>query len=143
MFSVPEKFRVTVGPMATNASDENNGCFVIEYGKVFIYIIATDGAGWEHVSVHCQHKNGKQYIPTWEQMNLVKDLFWGDEDMVMQLHPAKSQYINNHPCTLHLWRPIGKEIPSPPGILVGIRDEIIPGPGESIIERMLKVGVIP
>lgn len=57
--------------------------------------------------------------PTWKEMVYIKDLCWDGEDVVMQLHPRKSEYVNNHPHTLHLWRPIGQEIPTPPSIFVG------------------------
>lgn len=49
----------------------------------------------------------------------VKDVCWDDEDVVMQLHPRRSQYVNMHPHTLHLWRPLEASIPEPPSILVG------------------------
>jgi hypothetical protein len=55
-------------------------------------------------------------------MCAVKDLFWNDEDVVVQFHPAKSTYVNNHPGCLHLWRCTdGREFPTPPEILVGIK----------------------
>jgi hypothetical protein len=53
-------------------------------------------------------------------MCFVKDLFWDDEDCVMQLHPKKSEYVNNSPFCLHLWRPINAIIPTPPHEMVGI-----------------------
>jgi hypothetical protein len=55
--------------------------------------------GWEHVSVSTKHR-----IPNWQEMSFVKDLFWQDEETVVQFHPAKSQYVNCHPNCLHLWR---------------------------------------
>jgi hypothetical protein len=69
---------------------------------------------WEHVSVSTQHR-----IPNWIEMCFVKDLFWHPEEAVMQLHPPKSDYVNHHPYTLHLWRPMRQAIPLPPSILVG------------------------
>lgn len=77
--------------------------------------IASWGGGWEHVSV-----SGARSCPPWEAMCFVKDLFWKPEEEVMQLHPPKSQYINNHPYCLHLWRPIAAVIPLPPKIMVGV-----------------------
>lgn len=59
--------------------------------------------------------------PTWSEMSFVKDVFWGEEDMVMQLHPPKSEYVNNHPHVLHLWRPTEQIIPIPPAIFVGLK----------------------
>lgn len=52
-------------------------------------------------------------------MHYIKTLFWDKEDTVIQYHPPQSQYVNCHPFTLHLWRPIGLTIPVPPSILVG------------------------
>jgi len=50
----------------------------------------------------------------------VKELFWDPEDTVMQLHPPRSEWVNNMPYCLHLWRPVGLAIPRPPNITVGI-----------------------
>src|SRR5580658_4748259 len=44
---------------------------------------------FEHVSVSLAHR-----CPTWEEMCKIKDLFWDDEDVVVQFHPAKSEYVN-------------------------------------------------
>lgn len=72
-----------------------------------------DECGWEHVSVSTPVRT-----PTWEEMCFVKSLFWDDEDCVMQLHPPRSSYVNNHPYCLHLWRPVSVEIPTPHTVLV-------------------------
>ena len=66
--------------------------------------------GWEHVSV-CP-KNGK--LPTWDDMCFVKDMFWDEEDMVIQIHPPKSEYVNIAENCLHLWRPVDGKIRKPP-----------------------------
>ena len=55
----------------------------------------------EHVSVA-----GPKETPRWETMCVIKDLFWDDEDEVIQYHPKKSQYVNMHPRTLHMWREV-------------------------------------
>jgi hypothetical protein len=70
--------------------------------------------GWEHVSVSTRDR-----IPNWEEMSFVKELFWRDEEWVVQYHPARSHYVNFHPHCLHLWRPIEAELPTPPSIFVG------------------------
>jgi hypothetical protein len=73
-------------------------------------LIAAWGEGWEHVSVSLADR-----CPTWDEMQFVKEMFWRDEEAVMQLHPPKSTYINVHPYVLHLWRPTGGGgIPLPP-----------------------------
>jgi hypothetical protein len=70
--------------------------------------------GWEHVSASCE-----QRCPTWEEMCFVKDLFWNEEELVVQYHPPKSEYVNFHPYVLHLWKSIDMTIPLPPMLLVG------------------------
>jgi hypothetical protein len=52
-------------------------------------------------------------------MCFVKELFWSDDEVFMQLHPAKRDYIDCHPYCLHLWRPTQLVIPLPPKIMVG------------------------
>jgi len=78
--------------------------------------------GWEHVSVTKRTKNRNVYsLPSWEEMCFIKDLFWSDEDTVIQYHPKKSEYVNNHPYVLHLWKPTNIELPIPNSLLVGIK----------------------
>lgn len=134
-FHVPEKFRI-LRPhrMGTDASFGNNGCFVIKNefpksvrrhkGEVAreLWCIASDGMGWEHVSIHVYiPRLNKSYTPLWDEMCEAKDLFWDAEDVVFQYHPRKSEYVNNHPNVLHLWRPMDIDIPTPPPILVGVK----------------------
>ena len=56
--------------------------------------------------------------PTWEEMCAIKDMFFNDDEVVMQLHPAKSEYVNIHNYCLHLWKPINAKIPVPPRCFV-------------------------
>jgi hypothetical protein len=70
--------------------------------------------GWEHVSVSTETRT-----PTWAEMVRVKRLFWGDEDVVLQFHPRRSEYVNRHEHCLHLWRHTIAAIPCPPKELVG------------------------
>jgi len=43
---------------------------------------ANESIPWEHVSVSTRHR-----CPYWKEMCFVKDLFWDEEEPVMQLHP--------------------------------------------------------
>ena len=54
-------------------------------------------------------------------MCYMKDIFWNDDEICMQLHPKKEEYVNNHKYCLHIWKPINQEIPTPPSVLIGIR----------------------
>lgn len=125
MFHVPEKNRVNDGSvMSSDSSFGNNGAFIIKHTPGFnkspvrLYVIASDGMGWEHVSVSLIDLDR---CPTWNEMCRIKDIFWDSDDCVIQYHPPKSEYVNNHSYCLHLWRPIGIEIPLPESILVGIK----------------------
>lgn len=110
--------------MGSDESYGNNGAFRIPLspGTLVAVVIATDQLGWEHVSVHMVER-GKTRTPVWDEMCRIKDLFWGDDDLVVQYHPTKENYVNQHPHTLHLWRPTDQEVPSPPWILVGLKDD--------------------
>jgi len=121
MFKVPEKHRITTGLMATTAADGRNGAFKIPFShRSFAYVVASDGMGWEHVSVHVV-SDGRETTPTWAAMCKIKDTFWDEEDCVVQYHPPKSDYVNNHKFTLHLWRPTDQPLPRPDSILVGFK----------------------
>ena len=80
--------------------------------------VASWGGGWEHVSV-APVKRDK--IPTWEQMCAVKDVFFKDDEAVIQIHPPKAEYVNMMANCLHLWRPIKKQLVLPPSFMVGYR----------------------
>ena len=71
----------------------------------------SEGIHWEHVSVTLCNSGG---CPSWEEMDMVKRLFWDDSEAVMQLHPARSEHVNIHEGCLHLWRPTNQPIPHPP-----------------------------
>ncbi|MDR1409749.1 MAG: hypothetical protein LBJ12_05730 [Oscillospiraceae bacterium] len=80
------------------------------------YIIASWGGGWEHVSF-----SHAKRCPTWDEMCEIKDIFWCDEECVVQFHPPKSEYVNNFPYCLHLWKKIGGRFETPPSIFVGLK----------------------
>lgn len=124
MFKVPEKNRVTSfhrelpSLLYSTEKDGCNGAFVIERGRTTYNIMASDGDGWEHVSVHCV-SDGAERTPTWAEMCWIKDKFWDEDDVVIQFHPAKEDYVNMHKYTLHLWRPVGVQLPVPNKLMVG------------------------
>jgi hypothetical protein len=107
---VPERF-------CSNDSDGFNGMFRFGLDGHSIRCIASDGMGWQHVSVSVEFSDKP---PTWSTMCKIKDLFWDDEDVVVQFHPKKSEYVNFHPGCLHLWRCTdGREFPTPSPLMVG------------------------
>ncbi|MEN6630009.1 MAG: hypothetical protein ABFC42_10215 [Sulfuricella sp.] len=117
-FHVPNKYRIRTGLAGSDDSIGNAGAFEVKlkHGQI-VFVIASDGMGWEHVSV-----SRRDRCPTWDEMCQVKAIFWDDEDCVVQFHPPRSEYVNNHPNCLRLWRQVGAEFPLPDSILVGLKD---------------------
>lgn len=113
--------RVRSGQFASDDSFGFNGFFCLWIGDKRVKAMASDGEGWQHVSVSLNDTPKK--TPSWDVMCQVKDLFWEDEDVVVQFHPKKSEYVNNHSGCLHLWRCTdGRQFPTPPQIMVGRPD---------------------
>ena len=113
-----ERGRILTGDYASKPG-AMHGAFRIfgPTGSALAIMSSGDGDhefGWEHVSVSLQHRT-----PNWQEMCFVKDLFWSDEECVVQFHPPKSVYVDCHPNCLHLWKPIGATLSMPPSILVG------------------------
>lgn len=95
----------------TVAEDGING-WVTMKGKTFRFV-ASFGGGWDHVSVSLQKR-----CPTWEEMCIIKDIFFRENECCVEYHPAKMDYVNLHPYCLHIWKPQGVDIPKPPKIFV-------------------------
>jgi hypothetical protein len=68
---------------------------------------------WNHVSV-----SRPERCPTWEEMEQVKRLFFGPDEVAMQLHVPEAAHISFHPFCLHIWQPVGEKIPLPPSWMV-------------------------
>lgn len=85
-------------------------------GKWLTFIFSYQ-LGWEHLSVSMPSKT-----PSWDQMCIMKDIFWNEEETCIEYHPKKSDYINNHKHCLHIWKPTEEYLPTPPSIMVGIKD---------------------
>lgn len=120
MLKVPEKNRVKNGLLKSDSSFGCNGNFVLFINGSKYNCIVSDGMGWEHVSIS-KSISGRFHMPTWDDMCMIKNIFWDEEDAVMQFHPPKSEYVNNHNYILHLWRESGINPKLPPSIMVGIK----------------------
>lgn len=107
---------------STDAWGLNGAFFVFGPCGAELKIIAStaefpEAQGWEHVSVSTRKR-----CPNWQEMCYVKDLFWGPEECVLQFHPPRSEWVNNHAFCLHLWRNIHHEPLRPPSIMVGVQE---------------------
>jgi hypothetical protein len=117
MFHVPNQWRMRKGRLGSDPLAGNNGAFVVPVGRVYANVIASDGSGWEHVSISIAGR-----CPTWDEMTKIAAYFWDDTDVLVQFRPAKEDYVNCHPYTLHWWRPVNVSIATPPSILVGLKE---------------------
>ena len=88
-------------------------------------VVFSTGGGWDHVSVSWSNR-----CPTWEEMCEVKKTFFYPEEVCVEYHPAESEYVNNFPYCLHLWRYQQPGMPMPPAWMVGAK------PGQTIKEAM-------
>lgn len=117
-FKVPNQYRLRSGRLGSDDSIGNCGAFLIPHpnpiSTLTLAAIASSQGGWEHVSVSLPSR-----CPTWEEMAYVKGLFWEDTDCVIQYHPPRTDYVNNHRYCLHMWRPTGVDLPRPPTWMVG------------------------
>lgn len=111
-----ESYRVTEGPLSSDKSVGNNGAFQVPiFGNRYFFIIS-DGGGWDHVSITMK----RQRCPTWNEMCMIKNIFWEEHEAVIQIHPAKEDYINNVKYCLHLWKnQSGMDLP--PSSYVGLK----------------------
>jgi len=110
--------RIREGQYASDESYGMAGGFRLIGPKGVMLLVMSsgteDGTGWEHVSVTCQNRP-----PNWEEMCVVKDLFWAEDECVVQYHPPRSEYVNCHPYCLHLWKQASGAFPMPSSLLVG------------------------
>ena len=74
-------FRLTI---KETSADGGCGILTLPLAKQSMTVVFSYGGGWEHVSVSYSKKT-----PTWDEMCRVKDIFWGEDECVVQYHPAK------------------------------------------------------
>jgi hypothetical protein len=144
-----DEARLLSGPLYSTSNDGMNGCFMFCRDGGLLRCIVSDGSDWkakklvggtlpgkpwEHVSVSLESR-----CPTWEEMNFIKELFWRDDECVVQFHVPKTRHINIHPYCLHLWKPIGLKIPMPPSMCVGPSKEEMKTANQSAFKGLLRL----
>ncbi len=80
--------------------DARSGKLKLPSGVDCSVVAGRNEEGWEHVSIALYTKR----LPRWDEMCYIKDLFWNEDEEVVQIHPKKSEYVNVVEA-LHLWRP--------------------------------------
>lgn len=127
--------------------NEHNGTFIINRYKndEFYFVIVSNGLGWDHVSVTLHKKNGASIkrCPSYEEMLMIKEKIFAEDEVVFQLHPREEDYIDTHPYCLHLWKPNNCSMIVPP--INSLNDDELTGSTyfeyENIIVR-IKTGEI-
>lgn len=77
------------------------------YGKIKLVrwegtvIFDSTMTSWEHVSVSPKKKG---VIPNWYELKEIKEIFWPDNEEVIQFFPRKADHVNVMTNCLHLWR---------------------------------------
>lgn len=56
---------------------------------------------WEHIMLNLEEHNR---CASYEEMSVLKETFWEENEIAIQVHPKKSEYINLRQYALHLWR---------------------------------------
>ena len=103
---------------AETKNDGMGGKYYDKYTGKWLNFIFSYQMGWEHLSVSMPSRT-----PTWNQMCIMKDIFWNKNEACVEYHPREEDYVNNHKHCLHIWRPTHEPLPTPPSILVGFRSE--------------------
>src|SRR6266436_4695711 len=66
-----KRSRIRDGVLGSTKDRGSHGAFWIPYHSFTLRDIASDGMGWEHVSVSLSH-----HSPNWREMCFIKDVFW-------------------------------------------------------------------
>lgn len=108
--------------------DHETGAFMVPspIDRQPLCIIASAGMGWDHVSVSRRNR-----APNQTELDHVFRLFFRDDETAVQYFVPRSEHVNNHPFTLHLWRPLDAGLPKPPAIMVGKGNRVLTDPAEA------------
>lgn len=107
------------------------GKFIIPFENGTFEVTASNYMGWDHISIVVITKNGMARIAASEEIERLKKMFFGDE-VTIEVHPKKKDYINIDEVMLHVWRPLGKDLPLPPAVNHLEEFDLIKGPKKGI-----------
>lgn len=125
-----EKYRIRSGPMSSPEGAQF-GSFAIpmiktptaeevRHPRTIALCLADDGAktGWERVAVAVQvrvKKKGVRRLPTLEELDAVKSLFWAEnETPALLLHAEDEQEMRQDAASVSLWKPRAASFALPP-----------------------------
>ncbi len=83
----------------------NNFLVPLNNNKEAFVVASENFMGWNHVSAHVTESTGEalKRTPSNEEMQFLRNLFFRENDVVLEFHPAKKDYVNNHSYVLHMW----------------------------------------
>lgn len=110
-----EKYAIDIGLGPAISLHSGSFLYPMENDKNAFIISTKDRRGWNHVSIHLQNDLGEciTKVPSHEDMQVIRNLFFNSEDLVQEFHPEKKDYINNHSYTLHLWESTEEKVEKP------------------------------
>lgn len=76
-------------------------------------------------------------------MQFLRNLFFRENDVVLEFHPAKKDYVNNHNYVLHMWESTDKKFVHPKLVTWNsIPDKVITLPNQKVlnIRRTIESG---
>jgi hypothetical protein len=94
--------------------DAHGGCFCVPREGIELKVIASDGGGWDHISISLEDR-----CPTWDEMECVRKHFALPHEVWLQFGLPPKDHINCHPYCLHWFRPQYREVKLPPPQFVG------------------------
>lgn len=124
-----EEIKAT-GRVAIDKQTADGFSGVIQFPRWQGSLICSWSGGWDHVSV-APFRRG--YVPTWDDMAWLKDLFFREDEAAIQVHPPKAEYVNNLSNCLHLWACNYRKMVLPPACFVGIKE------GQSMTELKAEI----
>ena len=95
------------------ATNRHGGQVIFRMSGTFIAAIWSSDEGWDHVSV-----SHRKRTPKYQEMKAMKRFFFERDEWAVEYHPPDDDYISHNDNVLHLWRPHGVQIPTPPKIFV-------------------------
>lgn len=97
--------KIVPGMIALAFFTDAMGGYITINGWTGTVIWSRNEGGWEHVSV----APADGHTPSWEEMCMIKAIFWGPDETVIQFFPKQDQYVNIVDNCLHLWKPTDPE----------------------------------
>lgn len=84
--------------------NENLRKYVIDNGEEYYEVVSSIIWSWQHVSVQIiNNKTGEKRLPTYGEMEYIRNLFFRLDEMVIEFFPRREDYVNDSDTTLHLW----------------------------------------